>query len=80
MINKQLSAAIVSRTAKYVPRMCWSNAVEALVTSGHPALKGAVYVEGWAIPPGLDFPIEHAWIRLASREIIELTWLDIDNA
>src|SRR5205085_368451 len=50
------------------------NAVEALLTSGHPALVGAAYIEGHAVPDGLDVALEHAWLKLADGSILDLTW------
>lgn len=69
-----LRAEVIAATAKYVPHMCWSNAVEALLTSGHPALEGAVYVEGWAVPAGRGIVAEHGWLKLTSGDILDLTW------
>jgi hypothetical protein len=67
---------IVSMTTMYVPRMCWSNAVEALLTVDHPALLDTIYIEGWAIADGIVF--EHAWLKLADGKILDLTWLDCE--
>lgn len=69
-----LRAEIIAATTKYVPRMCWSNAVEALLTVDHPALEGAIYVEGWAVPAGQRIVAEHGWLRLADGSILDLAW------
>lgn len=73
-----LVSEIIECTVKYVPCMCWSNAVETLLTVEHPALEGAVYVEGWAIPEGMGLAVEHAWLKLANGSVLDLTWLDCE--
>lgn len=79
MTNKVLSIEIAELTVKYRPRMCWSNAVEALCTVDHPALINAMCVEGWAVRRNIHAVVEHGWLRLENGDILDLTWTDAEG-
>ncbi|MFD7731064.1 hypothetical protein ACFV6F_11860 [Kitasatospora phosalacinea] len=35
---------------------------------------GLVYAEGWAVAPGFDFEIEHAWCATSDGIVVDTTW------
>jgi 2'-5' RNA ligase/GNAT superfamily N-acetyltransferase/ADP-ribose pyrophosphatase YjhB (NUDIX family) len=53
------------------PNVCYRNATVAV--QRHPEL---TYVEGYAMPPGVPFPIAHGWTVDPDGNVIDPTWKD----
>jgi hypothetical protein len=68
MYDRELSAAVAVRIGA-LPKLCWTNALEALRTQR--LLAGGYYVEGWAI---INYSVvEHGWIELPDGRIVDPT-------
>lgn len=52
-------------------RACFNNATAYAV-----ARNDVFYAEGYAIEPGLPFPVQHAWLVDAAGEVVDPTWDD----
>lgn len=51
------------------PRLCYGNAI--MLAVKRPEL---VYVEGYAVAPGIPVPMMHAWNATADGTLVDITW------
>lgn len=66
-INKNIKYA---KQIDAKPKRCFDNSIQASLRFGFK------YCEGYAIPPTVNIPIEHAWNETENGEIIDCTWVD----